>query len=277
MLATHLRPQRLTAQAAEVIKVKNFKGSNSTDGAAVATRRLIPRQSGKAAGAVLLTLALTMGISGCSHSKEQAANSIQKSSTQSQLAQAVAPALPVGPTEPVKSELAAKKSVKGPVKKLPAMRTYNDQVSGLSFTYPRRSMLELGDKAEQDGVAAEQLPMNFVQGGGVTMAVVELPGIAKSGSDFTPALFAISVNKELTAEQCGQFVGQESSDKAAADSAGTPALSNGASKLSIGSVDYVELDKQTDHGAVKYYHRFVPGTAADDNACYEFAMSVKSA
>jgi len=247
--------------------MKNF---NLRGGAAVAIRRTTP--GGKAAGAALLTLILIMGISGCSHSKQPIANS-QNSSTQNQSAQMAAPAVSTQVAN--QPELTRKKSVKGPVKRLPATRTYNDEVSGLSFTYPRKSTLEVGDKAEQDGVVSQQLPMNFVQSGSVTMAVVELPGIAKSGSDFTPAFFAISVNKDLTAEQCGQFAG-EGADKANSEPADAPVLSTSSSKLTIDNVEYVELDKQTEHGGAKYFHRFVPGATAEDNTCYEFAMSVKS-
>lgn len=248
----------------------------SVSGAAVAIRRLTPGQSCKAAGAALLTLTLAMGIGGCSHSK-QTANSDQNLSTQSQ-PQVVASATPTVPAPAASQpDLGKKKSVKGPVKRLPATRNYTDKASGLSFTYPRKSTLEVGDKAEQDGVAATQLPMEFVEEGGVTMAVVELPGIAKSGSDFTPALFAISTNKDLTAEQCAQFAGEKNADKASSDSADKPAPLTSSSKLNIGGAEYVELDEQTQQGAVKYYHRFVPGATPDDNACYEFALSVKSA
>lgn len=251
--------------------MKNF---NETDGAAMAIGRTVSGQSWKAASAALLTLTLSMGISGCSHSKQQTSGSSQNS-TQSQTAQ-VTPAVPVTPTAS-QPAVAKKKSVKGPVKKLPATKTFNDEVSGLSFTYPRRSILELGDKAEQDGVVAEQLPMKFVQDGGVTTAVVTLPGIAKSGSDYTPAFFAISINKGLTAEQCGEFTGTVAEDKVNTDSADETVFSSDAQKLTIGNVEYVELDKATEHGAAKYYHRFVPGSVPEDNACYEFAMSVKSA
>jgi hypothetical protein len=249
---------------------------NSASGAAVAIRRMTPGQSCRAAGAALLTLTLTMGISGCSHSK-QTANSNQNSSTQNQ-AQVVAPAAPTVPVPTASQpDLGKKKSVKGPVKRLPANRTYTDQASGLSFTYPRKSTLEVGDKAEQDGLVSAQLPMEFVEEGGVTMAVVELPGIAKSGSDFTPALFAISANKDLSVDQCGRFAGEENADKANSESADKPAPLTSSSKLTIGGTEYVELDEQTQQGAVKYYHRFVLGATPDDNACYEFALSVKSA
>jgi len=248
--------------------VKNF---NVTDSAAVAIRRTGP--SGKAASAVLLTLTLTMGIGGCSHSRQQTANSTQNSSTQSQSAQVVAPAVPAAQPASL-PETAQKKSVKRPVKKLSATRTYTDAVSGLSFTYPRKSKLEVGDKAEQDGVVAGQLPMNFVQPDGVTVAVIELPGIAKTGGDFTPAFFAISVNQGLTAGECEQFAGENSAGKA--DSADKPALSPSTLKLTMGKVEYVELDKLNDHGAAKYYHRYVQAANPDDNACYEFAMSVNA-
>lgn len=252
--------------------MKNF---NETDGAAMAIGRMVSGQSRKAASAALLTLTLTMGISGCSHSKQQTSDSSQNS-TQSQIAQVTTPAVPVASaTNP--PAVAKKKSVKGPVKKLPTTKTFNDEVSGLSFIYPRRSILELGDKAEEDGVVAEQLPMEFVQDGGVTTTVITLPGIAKSGSDYTPAIFAISINKDLTVEQCGQFATQSAEDKVNADSIEEKVPSNDAQKLTIGSAAYLELDRSIGLGAAKYYHRFVPGSVPEDDACYEFAMSVKSA
>ncbi|MBV9145195.1 MAG: hypothetical protein JO065_04715, partial [Acidobacteria bacterium] len=224
------------------------------ESAAVAIARTTPAQGRNAGIAALLTLTLAIGISGCSHSKKPIANSSQNSQTQSQAAQAVLPAAPAATT--AQPEVAKKKSVKGPVRKLPVNRSYIDETSGLSFTYPRRSTLEVGDKAEQDGVVSQQLPMNFVAEGGVTMAVVELPGIAKTGSDFTPAFFTISVNKELSAEQCGEFAGQESSGTAS-DSSSQSVLPVSGSKQTIGEVEYSELDKQNDDRTMKYYHRFV--------------------
>jgi hypothetical protein len=107
------------------------------------------------------------------------------------------------------------------------------------------------------------------------VAVVELPGVAKSGTEFTPALFTISLNKELTAEQCSGFSASDSGSKSTDNSVEKPVVSTNVSKQTISGVEYTELDKQTDHGLVKYYHRFVPGITPDDNACYEFAMSVK--
>ena len=253
--------------------MKSFNDFNSRGGAAMAIRRISSGQS-TAGMAALLTLTLTLGICGCSHSK-QTANSNQNSATQTQSAQVVAPAVPVTAQTASQAETAKKKSIKKPVKRLPATRTYIDEVSGLSFTYPRKSALEIGDKAEQDGIVAQQLPMNFVETGGETVAVVELPGIAKSGRDFTPAFFAISANPELSAEQCGQF-GQDNSEKGSGGSAEAEAPPITGSKLTIGGAEYVELDKETEHVIAKYYHRFVPGTTPDDNACYEFAMSVAS-
>lgn len=250
--------------------MKNFK---TTERAAVAIRRITP--SGKAAITGLLTLTLAFATSGCSHSKKQTANSNQNS-PQNQTSQIVAPSVPVGPA-PVASqpEVAKKRSVKGPVRKLPATKTYTDGNSGLSFTYPRKSTLEIGDKADNDVVVATQLPMSFVQPGGVTMAVVELPGVAKSGSAFTPAFFTVSLNKGLTAEQCSQFAEQEKADQENTESAAEE-VSN-ISTLTIGGIEYAELDRQTENGAVKYFHRFISGSSPDESACFEFAMSVKDA
>lgn len=249
--------------------MKNF---NVTECAAMAIRRMTPR--GKAVTTTLLTLTLAFSMSGCSRSKKQTANSNQNVSTQavgSQVATLASPAL----TTSSQPDVPKKKNVKGPVKKLPAVLTYRDDASGVSFMYPRKSRLEAGEKAEQDVLAEEQLPMNFVQSGGSMLAVVEIPGIAKSGTDFVPAFFTVGVNKQLNSEQCKLFRAQESQQDSP-ESGNQPQFSTPTSMVTLGEVEYAELDKQSEDKAVKYYHRFVAGSSPADSACYEFGMAVKA-
>jgi hypothetical protein len=90
------------------------------------------------------------------------------------------------------------------VKKRPVTVTYNDKTYGVSFDYPRKYAIETGDAANEI-IATSPLPVNSVQSGGVALAAVELPESTFPNTDFASAFFGVSVNKALTAEQCGEF------------------------------------------------------------------------
>ena len=100
--------------------------------------------------------------------------------------------------------LPAKPAPKKVVKKRPATVTYADQSYGVTFEYPRKYGLETGNAATEL-VASSPLPMNFVMPGGVALAAVELPETAFADTDLSAAYFNVSVNKDVTAEQCGEF------------------------------------------------------------------------
>jgi len=244
--------------------VKNFKSSISTSMERAAIR-VAP--SGKAATkvfAALLVLELAAGTIGCSKSKPVAQNS-QESSNQTVAtapAAAVPAAVPVTASQP---ETAQKKSVKGPVRKMPRTLLYTDADSGFSFAYPRKSTLKAGQRAELQAIGMEWLPMNFVQQGGTTVTMLELPGT--NGQEISGEFFSVSVHNGLTAEQCGNFAGESaanSDDKAAA-----------ISRVSLHGFEYSELNRQTEQGSAKYYHRFVPGSG-EISSCYEFTLAVKA-
>src|SRR5689334_14435712 len=136
------------------------------------------RRSGKAvmaSCAALLIAAGSLAVGGCSKSKNNPPSTLG-SQSQSAPVQSAGPALsasqaPVGLSQ---SEVAKKNSIKGPVKRL-TVRTYKDADSGVSFAYPRKATLELRDKAQQDSVSQDRLPMSYVAPGGKTLAVVQLP------------------------------------------------------------------------------------------------------
>src|SRR5215813_9998311 len=90
------------------------------------------------------------------------------------------------------------------VRKRPATVTYTDKTYGVTFDYPRKYELETGDAANSLAVSSP-LPMNFVQPGGIALAAVELPETAFPNTDYSSAFFHVSVNKSLTADQCGEF------------------------------------------------------------------------
>jgi hypothetical protein len=169
--------------------------------------------------------------------------------------------------------------------------TYADKITGLSFQYPRKFALKTGDSADKL-VSSDPVPMNFMQPGGVALAAVMIPEGAYPKSDLAAAFFDVSMNKSLTAEQCGGFSISKPTPVVAADSSAQPATqpedsaksSSSASnqpsnpspkpspKLMIGDMELQSTETLTSQGtgaeASKYYHVF------ENGSCYEFALKV---
>jgi hypothetical protein len=144
--------------------------------------------------AVLITCSVAVG---CSSDKPKPATSnSQIPMTQTQTTLASTPT----PTMPAETKPAPKKVVH----KKPATVNYADKTYGVTFEYPRRYAIETGDAATQL-LASNPLPMNFVQPGGVALAAVELPETNYANTDFSSAFFNVSVNKTVSADQCGEF------------------------------------------------------------------------
>ncbi len=178
-------------------------------------------------------------------------------------------------------QAAAKPMRKRIVHKAPPTLTYADKTSGVSFQYPRKYALKTGDAATEL-VSSGPIPMDFVQPGGVALAAVSLPDSTYPNSDLASAYFNVSVNKTLTADQCGEFSVPQPNPAAPADPTveataqlATPPIS----KLMIGDMELQSSETtaggQTTNGpreeASKYYHVFQNG------ACYEFALKVATA
>ncbi len=152
------------------------------------------------------------------------------------------------------------------VKSRPSTVAYSDAAYGVSFRYPRKYPLKTPDTSKPETASAQQFDMNFVQPGGVAVASVELPKGVYPGTDLASASFDVSVNKAMTAEQCGQFTLLQlaSSDE----------LSVQPAKIKFGGQQLEEMEaisgsdsKQAD---AKYYHLFANG------ACYEFALGLST-
>ena len=256
----------------------NLIHSTLMNDAANAVTRVVP--SGKAVlapFAALLITAFALAAGGCSKSKNnsQSANQSAPQSVSNQnLAETAAPTpLPAGVNQ---TETGKKKSVKGPVKTLASVRTFKDKDAGVSFIYPRKATLKAGDKAEQDSSVQERLPMSYIAPGGSILAAVELPASKK---DQLGDLFLMNVNGELTADQCSQFPSdpQITSENGSSEQpANQAAVFTSGLKANFRGVEYSELDKQTDKGLIRYYHRFVPGVSGDKGTCYEFSMLVNA-
>src|ERR1700757_4827666 len=143
--------------------------------------------------AVLIICSVTVG---CSSDKPKPATSDNQIPMTPQTALASTPA----PVTPAESKPVPKKIVH----KKPATVNYADKTYGVTFEYPRRYAIETGDAATQL-LASNPLPMNFVQPGGVALAAVELPETNYANTDFSSAFFNVSVNKAVSADQCGEF------------------------------------------------------------------------
>jgi len=185
------------------------------------------------------------------------------------MAQPAPQAASIPTSAPAPAVAAAKPMHKKVVRRLPTTVTYADESSGISFQYPRKYALKTGEDADKL-ISSDALPMDFVQAGGVAVAAVAVPESAYPKSDLAAAFFNVSLNKSLTAEQCGEFSGPQAkvaaSVNAAAEATPQP------TKVMIGDMELRSRETVANDGtreeASKYYHVF------ENGGCYEFALKV---
>ncbi|MFZ0798587.1 MAG: hypothetical protein WCA13_03430 [Terriglobales bacterium] len=192
--------------------------------------------------------------------------------------QSVKPAL-VGVSSPVSTPAApsavaalvttpAAAAAPAPKKKTPNKRpanvAYSDPNYGVSFLYPRKFALTSGEKAQPLLVGVGDVPMNFVQTGGVTVVTVSVPSGSYPGTDFASAFFNVNVNRSLSEQECEHFVFVDTRN---AD--GEPV---DAEKVKIGSTD-METTSNFSASAIEqaetqYYHSY------ENGACYEYVLGL---
>jgi hypothetical protein len=226
--------------------------------------------------ALLLVCSLAVGCSSKNEQPKPVSAVNQPSITEpAPITTTPAPA-PIAPVQ----QAAAKPGHRKIVRKAPANATYADKDFGVTFQYPRRYALKTGEAADEL-VSADPIPMDFVKPGGVALAAVALPESTYRGTDLAAAFFNVSVNKTLTADQCGEFSVPQPNPATPSDSPvqataqlATPPIS----KLMIGDMELQstetniggETTKGPSEEAAKYYHVF------ENGACYEFAMKVST-
>jgi len=202
---------------------------------------------------------------GCSSDKPKAVSSNQQTAVSQPIPQAI-----TSPASTATMTAAAKPVHKKAVRKVAPTVTYDDKTSGVSFQYPRKYSLKTGEAADKL-VSSEPVPMDFVAPGGVAVATVAVPESAYPKSDLGLAFFDVSMNKALTAEQCGEF--SEAKPTTISD-AGAPAATQ-PKKLMIGDMELMSSESVASQGtreeAAKYYHVF------ENGSCYEFALKVATA
>jgi len=189
--------------------------------------------------AILMGGVLFLAIS-CSKKPDHAA----KISPPSQPAvSAPAPGTPVAAL-PEKPKKATKKH-------RPANATYVNSEYGLSFRFPRKYSLQSGDKLAL-------LSTSYLKAGSLPVAAVNMPGNSYPETDFTSALLNVSVNKDMTSDECVQFV--PSAREAGEVKPTTVKL--GENEYSVFEQINGEDNKKSD---LKFFHLF------KNKACYEFA------
>jgi len=204
-------------------------------------------------------LGLLLAVSACSKQSPKPALVGVSSPTSSSATPAAAATPATTPTAAV-SPAPAKKTPK----KRPANVTYSDANSGVSFLYPRKFALTSGDKAQPQLAGMSDVPMNFVQPGGVAVATVALPGGSYPGTDFESAFFNVNVNRSVSEQECEHFafVDTRNADGEPVD----------AEKVKIGSTD-MEMTSNFSASVIaqaetQYYHSY------ENGACYEYVLGL---
>jgi hypothetical protein len=243
-------------------KYPNRLTNDTTSGAILSSWS---RQQKLAMIAGFAILGLLLAVSACSKQSPKpalvAAASPARVSTTT-MATETTPA--ASPSSLVTAAAPAKKMAKSQTKKRPLNVGYSDANTGVSFVYPRIFPLSSGKQAQPQLAATGEVPMNFVQPGGVAVATVEFPKNSYPGTDFEAAFFNVNINRNVSEQECEHFAFVDTRD---AD--GEPV---DAEKINVGSV---EMEMTTSFSAsmmkqdeTQYYHRYERG------ACYEFVLGL---
>ena len=211
--------------------------------------------------AVLVLAGIAIGLSGCSKSKTNTKESgiSSQQTTPGPVASASPQATPVAPVAKKKSSA---------IKRAPTL-TYSSNTYGVSFRFP--SQFELTTMAGGEtgkSTLVEEVPKNFAQPGGVTVATIERPG------DSATSFFSVSANKGVTADECSQF-SIPSPSEVAGHVPVDEADGSLPSKTSIHGVEFTKVENASEQEDVKYYHHFEPASDGVGGTCYEFALGVE--
>jgi hypothetical protein len=211
-----------------------------------------------------VTLGLSLVVCACSKQSAKPALVSVSSTTPAPAVPTLAP--PDLASTIADAQIPIPKPMKKTPKKRPADVTYSDANSGLSFLYPRKFSVISGDSAQAEFAAVGDVPMNFVQPGGVAIATVALPANAYPGTDFASGFFNVSVNRAISQQECSHF--------AFVDTRNTDGEPVDAEKVKIGGND-MEMTSDFTASAIKqaetqYYHNYANGS------CYEYRLGLST-
>lgn len=219
------------------------------------------RQQKFALIACFALLGLLLALSACSDQSPKPALVSVSGSAPGSSAAATSAAPATAPTAEVAPAAAKKAS-----RKRPANVSYSDPNSGVSFLYPRKSALTSGEKA-QPQFADVDVPMNFIQPGGSTVATVTLPANSYPGTDFESAFFSVNVNRSVSEQECIHFAFVDTSNPD-----GEPV---DADEVTVGSTDMERTSDFTasalNQAETQYYHHYTSGS------CYEYVLGLGTA
>jgi hypothetical protein len=209
--------------------------------------------------AVLVLAGTILGLSGCSQDKDKVNN--DKVNTKDTSLSTGSSQGTAGTRRPVLRtvKLASKTQRNRPSRRVP-VEAYSNSDYGVSFRFPSRYELTTPGENQEHSAFPEDVPMNFVQPGGITLATIELP----SGSE--TSFFSVSVNKQMTPWQCQQF---------AVPNSPAPANVPVGVGLISSQANGSQLTFVSEQEDVRYYHHFEPAANGNSGTCYEFALGVE--
>jgi hypothetical protein len=244
--------------------LKSFNPSPMVDNGSTRRARMIGGAATAAATAVL-ALMFVLDFNGCSKAKDKGAKTDSPSQNSSQAAGNSVASAQSQPVASLENKIEAAIEKKKTLKRA-STATYKNSTYGVTFRYPKTYTMLTPEKDGQDVAWPDPAVMNFTEPGGITLTTLVLPGTRAS------QFFKVSVNKGLTAEECGKFATTpEQSEVApnppvdAADDSIAPVKSN------ILGVEFARTESVTDQSEARYYHHF------ENGACYEFALAVADA
>ncbi|HKD81460.1 MAG TPA: hypothetical protein VKH81_17335 [Candidatus Angelobacter sp.] len=242
--------------------LKSYNPSPAVNSGSTKRARLIGGAVTAAATAVLV-LTVILDFNGCSSSKKSAS---VNSSSQNQSIASPSPTPVVQTVASLENKVETAIDKKKSAIKRISTATYKNATYGVSFRYPKTYTMLTPDKDSKDSAWPDPVAMNFTEPGGETLTTLVLPGTRAS------SYFKVSVNKNLSAEQCGKFATTPEQSEAVAN---PPVDANDDSispeKTNVLGVDYSKAESVTDQSEARYYHHF------ENSACYEFALGVEDA
>ncbi|HEY7402669.1 MAG TPA: hypothetical protein VIB39_04050 [Candidatus Angelobacter sp.] len=241
--------------------LKSFDPTPSVNSSSTKRARLIGGAVTAAATAMLL-LAFVLDFNGCSKEKK---NASVNSSNQTQSSLSPSPAPAVQPATLMENKVEAAVDKKKAAKRI-STATYKNATYGISFRYPKTYTMLTPDKDSKESSWPDPVAMNFTGDGGETLTTLVLPGTRAS------SYFKVSVNKSLTAEQCGKFATTpEQSEAQTNPPVDTSDDSIAPEKTNVLGVDFSKAESVTEQSEARYYHHF------ENGACYEIALGVEDA
>jgi hypothetical protein len=235
---------------------KKTRLKSATDNQSATHNHLIATKHLPAACAGVAMVALLLGLGSCSKHKQNPAVTASNESA------SAAPMVRETPPPKTTTTAPAAKKLRKPRR---TTATYVNQSYGVSFTYPKKYALKVGDEALLTWDGTRPVASGFRKSGGITVAAVVLPVALYPDTDLHSAFVGLNVNRNLTPSECEQFATSEAKSPEPAQ----------PSPIKLGAIQFSEREDldggNFEQADTKYYHVF------RNDVCYEFALGVGTA